>query len=231
LSVVSSDKAALEEGLTAAEQQVTELQSQTTTVQECQNILAADKAFTEAGHGKILDRLAQAVSKGHLKPNSFIAQRLSSYGGNLCKTDTRGWRFSDEELAFFSLMSKTSRSSLELLRGPVGATLCNFLVAEAAINDLVPIRQAIQNWDAKLAISACIKPLGFDERPVKRTASTAPTTGPPQHCCIAMDATDTDPCVSPPTKISSRCGMVSMTFSPTQAYKTGLRCMCRINSW
>ena len=65
-------------------------------------ILAADQAFNGtvpcpapvlviytgkmvfyAGHGKVLHKLAEAVAKGHLKPISFIAQKLSIYGLNL----------------------------------------------------------------------------------------------------------------------------------------------------
>lgn len=174
------------------QQQGKQLAQQRQLAQDCQNILAADETFVAAGLGRVLHLLAAAVSLGHLKPSSYIAQRLSTYGHNLCKNDTRGIRFSEHEMAFFSLLAKKSRSVLELLRGPVSAQGApdDFSMGAAIMNDMVPSRQAIQHYDEKLAKVACIKPIGFSEAEVLRLVEFLPDSEEVELSCLAVDATD-----------------------------------------
>ena len=88
-----------------------------------------------------MGKLALAVGKLALavgKPTSFLAQRLFTYGSSLCKDDTRGIRFSEHELAFFSLLSKVSRSALQFLQGPMNAQTADVSMSAAFLMTLCP---------------------------------------------------------------------------------------------
>ena len=194
LSTAQAHIAVSEQRITQLEaheqQQRKQLDQQQQLAKDCKVIMAADEAFDAANLGKVLHQLAVAVSLGHLRPGSFIAQRLSMYGRNLCKSDTQGLRFSEAEMAFYSLLSKTSRRAADLLQGTVSVKGApdDFSMASAVMNDMVPSRQAIQKYDAKLAEAACIKPIRLCEAEILRIVPEDASEC--QLTCLAVDATD-----------------------------------------
>ena len=188
--------------------QAAELQSQATQAQldsqqhqleAAADYATADAAFAYAGHSDLLRSLARAVLKGHLRPASWTAQRLATIGSNLCKDSTTGWRFSEAEHRFFSLLYKVSRQAVDILRGPMhrGSAPDSFDVATAVFNDVVPSRRATQDWDAKHVAKNHFQPIGFNEQLVVSMAEEhcLDPQAHPTEACLTWDATDVAPSV------------------------------------
>ena len=143
----------------------------------------------------MLLKIARAVFKGHLKPTSWIAQRLATTGTNLVKDATNTWQFSQTEHRFYSLMRKISRPAVELLRGSmhVDSLPDDLKVSTALFNEVVPSRQPTQQWDAKYADNHHFQTMGMKEKLIAQMTDELCEDSQHVEACLCWDATDVAP--------------------------------------
>ncbi|DBA68116.1 TPA: hypothetical protein ACH3X2_010884 [Trebouxia sp. C0005] len=167
-------------------------------IEAAAQMTAADASCAAAGLSDVLLNLARAVRKGHLKPEVWIAQSLATTSSNLCQNSTTSWVSSASEHCFFSLMRKTSRAAVELSHGVMhaGCVPSDFAIFSAVMNEVVPSRQATQQWDAKFAASGHFQTMDVNSAMITHLAHECGRGSDASvETCLGFDATDVAPSV------------------------------------